>query len=149
MTNNEKLLVQSFLTEKQSENNKIRTMTSLSNVRDPSSTVHHFRDVTGSVCLCLSAEHLKNAPDNLFHILANLINSILQTGNVPPQLKQYILTPVLKKKKDATLLTNYRRKRSYVSLAKFKKEFYRSEEKPKWKPSSQKCREDLRTTRRP
>ena len=31
MTNNEKLLVQSFLTEKQSENNKIRTMTSLSN----------------------------------------------------------------------------------------------------------------------
>ncbi|MEW8547288.1 MAG: reverse transcriptase family protein, partial [Candidatus Thiodiazotropha sp.] len=56
----------------------------------------------------LSAEHLKNAPDILFCILANLMNSILQTGHVPPQLKQGILTPVLKKKKDATLPTNYR-----------------------------------------
>ena len=46
MTNNKKLLVQSFLTENQSENNKIRTMASLLNAREFSSTVHHFRDVT-------------------------------------------------------------------------------------------------------
>ena len=34
----------------------------------------------------LSAEHMKTAPDKLFHILANLMNSILQTGHIPPQL---------------------------------------------------------------
>ena len=56
----------------------------------------------------LSAEHLKNAPDELFPVLASLMNSILQTGHIPPQLKQGILTPVLKKKKDASLPTNYR-----------------------------------------
>ena len=56
----------------------------------------------------LSAEHLKNAPDKLFHILANLMNSILQTGHVPPHLKQCILIPVLKKENDATLPTNYK-----------------------------------------
>ena len=48
MTNNKKLLVQSFLTENQSENNKIRMMTSLLNARDFSSTVHHSRDVNES-----------------------------------------------------------------------------------------------------
>ena len=56
----------------------------------------------------LSAEYLKNAPDELFPVLASLTNSILQTGHIPPQLKQGILTPVLKKKKDASLPTFYR-----------------------------------------
>ena len=36
------------------------------------------------------------------------MNSILQTGHIPPQLKQGILTPVLKKKRDASLHTNDR-----------------------------------------
>ena len=56
----------------------------------------------------ISAEHLKLAPDLLFRILALLMNTILDNGYVPPQLKQGVLTPVLKKKKDATLPTNYR-----------------------------------------
>ena len=56
----------------------------------------------------LSAEHLKYAPDILFQVLATLMNSILHTGHVPPLLKQGVLTPVLKKKNDATLPTNYR-----------------------------------------
>ena len=56
----------------------------------------------------LSAEHLKNAPDELFPVLASPMNSILQTGHIPPQLKQGILNPVLKKKTDASLPTNYR-----------------------------------------
>ena len=43
----------------------------------------------------LSAEHLKNAPDETFPVLASLMNSILQTGHIPPQLKQGILTPGL------------------------------------------------------
>ena len=42
-----KLLVQRFLTENQSENNKIRTMTSLLNVGEITSAAHHSRDVTG------------------------------------------------------------------------------------------------------
>ena len=36
------------------------------------------------------------------------MNSVLKTGYTPPQLKQGILTPVLKKKKDATIPTSYR-----------------------------------------
>ena len=36
------------------------------------------------------------------------MNTIFRNGYVPSQLKQGILTPVLKKKKDATLPTNYR-----------------------------------------
>ena len=36
------------------------------------------------------------------------MNTILSNGYVPSHLKQGLLTPVLKKKKDATLPTNYR-----------------------------------------
>ena len=56
----------------------------------------------------LSSEHLKFAPHCLYRIISSLMNCILHTGYVPPQLKQAILTPVLKKKKDATQPTNYR-----------------------------------------
>lgn len=56
----------------------------------------------------LSAEHLKYVPDALFRVLATFMNSILCTGHIPPSLNQRILTPVLKKKMDATLPTNYR-----------------------------------------
>ena len=51
MTNKKKLLVQRFLTENQSENNKIRTMTSLLSVGEITSTVHHSRDVAHHVIL--------------------------------------------------------------------------------------------------
>ena len=37
-----------------------------------------------------------------------IMNPILCTVYIPAQLKEYILNPVLKKKKDATLPTNYR-----------------------------------------
>ena len=56
----------------------------------------------------LSSEHLKFAPDSLYSVLSSLMECILYTGYVPPQLKQGILTPVLKKKKDAAQPTNYR-----------------------------------------
>ena len=57
--NNKKLLVQSFLTENQSENNKIRTMTFLLNGRDFSSTGHHSRDVT-------NRDHSYHVPQNAY-----------------------------------------------------------------------------------
>ena len=56
----------------------------------------------------ISAEHLKHAPQRLFSLLIILMNRILQTGYIPASMKQGILTPVLKKKKDASLPTNYR-----------------------------------------
>ena len=55
----------------------------------------------------LSSEHLKFAPDSLYSVLSSLMECILYSGYVPPQLKQGILTPVLKKKKDAAQPTNY------------------------------------------
>ena len=46
----------------------------------------------------ISAEHLKFAPESLYRVLAFLMNTILSNGYVPPQLKQDVLIPVLKKK---------------------------------------------------
>ena len=56
----------------------------------------------------ISAEHLKHAPQFVPHILSSLMNRILQNGYIPSSLKQGILTPVLKRKRDAALPTNYR-----------------------------------------
>ena len=56
----------------------------------------------------ISAEHLKHAQQSLPQILVSLMNIILQNGYIPSSLKQGILTPVLKKKKDVSLPTNYR-----------------------------------------
>ena len=56
----------------------------------------------------ISAEHLKHAPRILLRVLTALMNRILHSGYIPSLLKQGILAPVLKKKKDATLPTNYR-----------------------------------------
>ena len=70
--------------------------------------VRSFKNNKAQDIYGISAEHLKLAPDLLFRILALLMNTILDNGYVPPQLKQGVLTPVLKKKKDATLPTNYR-----------------------------------------
>ena len=70
--------------------------------------VRSFKTNKAQDAFGLSAEHLKFAPDSLYRVLALLMNTILSKGYVPSQLKQGILTPVLKKKKDATLPTNYR-----------------------------------------
>ena len=55
----------------------------------------------------LAAEHLKFSPDIVFY-LAQILNYILQTGYVPKQLKEGVLTPVLKKDKDPSLPISYR-----------------------------------------
>ncbi|MCW4345464.1 MAG: reverse transcriptase domain-containing protein, partial [Candidatus Thiodiazotropha endolucinida] len=56
----------------------------------------------------LSAEHLKFAPDVTYVHLSNLMNFIMQTGYIPNEMKIGVITPVLKKDKDARLPTNYR-----------------------------------------
>ena len=57
----------------------------------------------------LAAEHLKFAPRVVHSSLSNLMNYIIQNGYIPQQMKQGVITPVLKKDKDGHLLpTNYR-----------------------------------------
>ena len=56
----------------------------------------------------LAAEHLKFAPRVVHSSLSNLMNYIKQTGYIPQQLKQCVITAVLKKHKDPILPTNYR-----------------------------------------
>ena len=70
--------------------------------------INSFRNNKAQDPFGLSAEHLKLAPEKLHNILVTIMNRILDTGYIPAQLKEGILTPVLKKKKDATLPTNYR-----------------------------------------
>ena len=96
----DKLLVESLASYQFRNYKPVTPKEVLSIVR--SFKLHKAQDVFG-----LSAEHPKHVPYILFHITANLMNSFLQTGHVPSQLKQGILTPVLKKKKDATFRTYY------------------------------------------
>ena len=63
--------------------------------------VHSFKMNKAQDIFGLTSEHLKFAPHCLFYILSSLMKCILSTGYVSPQLKQGMLTPVLKKKKDA------------------------------------------------
>ena len=70
--------------------------------------IRSFKNNKAEDVFGLSAEHLKFATDKLVQILVIVMNYILNTGYVPAQLKEGILTPVLKKKKDASLPTNYR-----------------------------------------
>ena len=56
----------------------------------------------------LTAEHLKNSGDTLINEITDIFNTILQEKCVPSQFKSGILTPVLKKSKDSTVLDNYR-----------------------------------------
>ena len=55
----------------------------------------------------LAAEHLKFAPSVVHLSLSNLMNYSIQTGYIPRQMKQGVITPVLKKDKDPLLPTNY------------------------------------------
>ena len=47
----------------------------------------------------LAAEHHKFSPDSASSYLADILNYILRTGYVPKQLKEGVLTPVLKRAK--------------------------------------------------
>ena len=56
----------------------------------------------------LSAEHLKHSGKVLVVEITAIFNQILQSKTVPDAFKSGILTPVLKKSKDPTVLDNYR-----------------------------------------
>ena len=56
----------------------------------------------------LSAEHLKNSGNVIIEEITDIFNQILQSKTVPDAFKSGILTPVLKKSKDPTVLDNYR-----------------------------------------
>ena len=56
----------------------------------------------------LTAEHLKNAKTTIAPALRSIFNNILQHRKVPSSFKSGILTPVLKKDKDPTMMSNYR-----------------------------------------
>ena len=56
----------------------------------------------------LTAEHLKFSENIITEEITDIFNQILQTKTVPDAFKSGILTPVLKKSKDPTVLDNYR-----------------------------------------
>ncbi|MEW8544540.1 MAG: hypothetical protein AB2693_13510, partial [Candidatus Thiodiazotropha sp.] len=56
----------------------------------------------------LTAEHLKLSNCVLIDDITDIFNQILHTKIVPEAFKSGVLTPVLKKSKDATVLDNYR-----------------------------------------
>lgn len=56
----------------------------------------------------ISAEHLKNIPDELIPYIVSIINQIFKEKEVPEMLKEGILTPVHKKGKDKCYPANYR-----------------------------------------
>ena len=56
----------------------------------------------------LTAEHLKCSGPVIIEIITDLFNQIFQEKSVPEPFKTGILTPVLKKSKDATNMDNYR-----------------------------------------
>ena len=56
----------------------------------------------------LTAEHLKYAKATVSPILTGIFNNILKTRKVPDLFKTGILSPVLKREKDPTLIANYR-----------------------------------------
>ena len=56
----------------------------------------------------LAAEHLKHSGNVLVEEITDIFNQILQSKTVSDAFKSGILTPVLKKSKDPTVLDNYR-----------------------------------------
>ncbi|VDH91039.1 Hypothetical predicted protein [Mytilus galloprovincialis] len=56
----------------------------------------------------ICSEHYKYAVDELSEEIASIINDIFSDLDVPKNLKNGLLTPVLKKKKDKTVPGNYR-----------------------------------------
>ena len=60
--------------------------------------INSFKNNKAQDCRGLAAEHLKFSPDSVSFYLADIMNYILRTGYVPRQLKEGVLTPVLKKR---------------------------------------------------
>ena len=56
----------------------------------------------------LTAEHLKSAKQLIAPVITDTFNQILKNKEVPSSFKTGIITPVLKKGKDAKSMENYR-----------------------------------------
>ena len=56
----------------------------------------------------LAAEHLKHSSETFIEDITMVFNQILESRTVPEAFKSGILTPVLKKAKDPSILDNYR-----------------------------------------
>ena len=57
----------------------------------------------------ICSEHLKHADPVLLEMLTTLINQVLRRRQIPPDLKQGVITPVYKGKGDKSLPDSYRR----------------------------------------
>ena len=56
----------------------------------------------------ISAEHYKNAMDELKPLILHILNTIIEELDIPQMLKRGTMTPVLKKNKDRQNPANYR-----------------------------------------
>ncbi|VDH94435.1 Hypothetical predicted protein [Mytilus galloprovincialis] len=56
----------------------------------------------------ITAEHLQNSKSTVSPVLTSIFNNIILKRTVPVSFKFGILTPVLKKQKDPTVMGNYR-----------------------------------------
>ncbi|CAC5388916.1 unnamed protein product [Mytilus coruscus] len=56
----------------------------------------------------ITAEHLQNSKSTVSPVLTSIFNNIILERTVPVSFKSGILTPVLKKQKDPTIMSNYR-----------------------------------------
>ena len=84
--------------------------------------IQSFKNIKAEDCRGLAAEHVKFSLDYVSYYLADILNYILRTGYVPQQLKEGVLTPILKGAKivpslliieelrSCPFLTNYWRK---------------------------------------
>ena len=57
----------------------------------------------------ITSEHIKYASPRVISILKRLVNKILQSGELPEEMKTGLVTPVLKKGKPANQPDSYRR----------------------------------------
>jgi hypothetical protein len=55
----------------------------------------------------ISAEHYKNAMDELKPLILHILNTIIEELDIPQMLKRGIMTPVLKKNKDRQNPANF------------------------------------------
>jgi hypothetical protein len=56
----------------------------------------------------ISADHYKNAMDELKPLILHILNTIIEELDIPQMLKRGTMTPVLKKNKDRQNPANYR-----------------------------------------
>ena len=63
----------------------------------------------------ITAEHRKHSSEVIAPILSSIFNQILAERKIPDSFKSGIVTPVLKKHKDPTIMGNLQRYYSYSS----------------------------------